>query len=84
MAVPDFQTLMLPVLEAAGARSVEGRMQDIADQIAKNFSLTDAEISELLQSGKQTTFLNRLHWAKTYLQKAGLISSSRRGYFTLS
>jgi restriction system protein len=84
VAVPDFQTLMLPVLRAASTRAGEGRMQEIAEQIAKQFSLTYEDIQELLPSGKQTTFLNRLHWSKTYLQKAGLIKSSRRGYFSVS
>jgi restriction system protein len=84
MSIPDFQTLMLPVLKAAYARKEEGKMQDIADVIANQFHLTERDLDELLPSGKQTTFLNRLQWAKTYLQKAGLLESPRRGFFKTS
>jgi restriction system protein len=46
--------------------------------------LSDEERTELLPSGKQTTFANRVHWAKTYLKQAGLVESTRRGYFTIT
>lgn len=69
MAVPDFQTLMLPLLKAASLRDGEGRMLDLSQEIAEEFKLSDEDLQEFLPSGKQTTFMNRLHWAKTYLQK---------------
>ena len=59
-------------------------MRDIADEIAAEFKLTPSELEQMLPSGKQTTFLNRLHWAKSYMQKAGIIESERRGYFRVS
>lgn len=79
MAIPDFQTLMLPVLRFAADGEVT--IQDAVEQLAQQFSLSDDERSELLPSGKQTTFANRTHWAKFYLGKAGLIDLTRRSHF---
>jgi restriction system protein len=84
MAIPDFQTLMLPLLKAAVIRDDEGKMQDLAENISTQFNLSESDMEELLPSGRQTTFINRLQWAKTYLQKAGLLEISRRGYFRAS
>jgi restriction system protein len=52
--------------------------------LADRFKLTDEERGELLPSGKQARFTNRVHWAKSYLKQAGLVSSSRRGYFVIT
>lgn len=82
MAIPDFQSLMLPVLKESAAGEV--RIGDVVAVLGKKLELTEAELSELLPSGKQTTFANRVNWAKSYLGKAGLIHLTRRGYFTLS
>lgn len=79
MAVPDFQTLMLPVLRLAAAS--ETRIAECAVKIANEFHLNDADVAELLPSGKQTRFKNRLNWAKSYLGQAGLIETTKRGYF---
>lgn len=79
MAVPDFQTLMLPVLRLAAEG--ETRIAECATKIAVQFGLSDADIGELLPSGKQTRFKNRLNWAKSYLGQAGLIETTKRGYF---
>ncbi len=78
MAIPDYQTLMLPVLRAALSETHVG---DVVDQLAAEFGLTNDERAQLLSSGKQTVFANRVHWAKTYLGKAGLTSSTGRGRF---
>lgn len=82
MAIPDYQTLMLPVLKIAaqGETKVPIAAQVVADQ----FGLTDDEREELLQSGKQTVLHNRIHWAKFYMSKAGLITSPSRGVFVAS
>ena len=82
MAVPDFQTLMLPVL----IESAEGeiRIGDVVERIAQKLGLTPEERAELLPSGVQSLFSNRVHWAKTYLGKAGLIESTRRGHFRIT
>lgn len=79
MAVPDFQTLMLPVLKATGTSEV--RLSDLIERLAADFHLTEDEKGQLLPSGRQTTLANRVGWAKTYLGKAGLVQPTRRGYF---
>lgn len=79
MAVPDFQTLMLPLLETAKAGG--STVQECAPKIADRFELTADDLAEMLPSGRQPTFINRLHWARTYLAKAGLLAMIRRGVF---
>ncbi|MBM3557220.1 MAG: restriction endonuclease [Alphaproteobacteria bacterium] len=82
MAIPDFQSLMLPVLRSAA--SGEARISEVALKLANDFGLTAEECSQLLPSGRQTTFANRVHWAKSYLVKAGLIESTRRAHFRIT
>lgn len=82
MALPDYQTLMLPVLESAtpGELSVRDCIAALADKL----DLSQGERSELLPSGKQAVFANRVHWAKTYLVQAGLLEITRRAHFRLT
>jgi restriction system protein len=80
--IPDYQTLMRPVLECASSGEV--RISDAVEQLADKLGLTADERSALLPSGKQTTFSNRVHWAKTYLNQAGLVEITRRGYFNIT
>lgn len=82
MAVPDYQSLMLPVLRlaATGIR----RVPEVADAIADEFGLSLDDRNALLPSGRQRLLPNRVHWAKTYLMKAGLLSSPARGQFTIT
>jgi restriction system protein len=82
MAIPDYQSLMLPVLRHAA--SGETRVPDVAEKIAKEFSLTEEEQNQLLPSGRQHLLNNRIHWAKFYMVKAGLIEQPRRGRFVAS
>src|SRR3954452_20410119 len=82
MPVPDYQSLMVHVLSAAASGEV--RIGDAVEQLADQLELTTEERAELLPSGKQTMFANRVHWAKTYLSKAGLIEVTRRGYFRIT
>ena len=79
MAIPDYQTLMLPVLREASSDEVS--IRDCIDRLANSFQLTDEERAALLPSGKQTIFANRVHWAKTYMAKAGLVQMTKRGHF---
>src|SRR5277367_3360552 len=79
MAIPDYQTLMLPLLRLAAEG--EKRIADVADRIADEFGLSGAEKEALLPSGRQRVLHNRLQWAKFYMSKAGLISSPSRGRF---
>ena len=82
MAIPDYQTLMLPVLQCSAAGEVSVR--DAVERLAREFKLTDEARTELLPSGKQAIFTNRVQWAKTYLVKAGLLQATRRGHFTIT
>jgi restriction system protein len=83
MAIPDYETLMLPLLKIAGDGQ-EHRISDIVDQLARDFKLTEEERQQLLPSGKQTTFANRVHWAKTYLSQAGLLEPTKRAHFRIT
>ncbi len=82
MPIPDYQTLMLPVLRKAAQGEV--KVSEAVEEIADEFSLTDDERAELLPSGKQTIIANRVQWAKTYLKQAGLVDATRRGHFQIS
>jgi restriction system protein len=82
MAVPDFQSLMLPLLKIAR----DGEPHSLAEAreaLATEFKLTQADRDELLPSGNQAKFSNRVAWAKSYLQQAGLLASPKRGYFQI-
>jgi restriction system protein len=59
-------------------------LKDAIHSLASEFSLTDEEKNEFLPTGQQTVFTNRVGWARTYLKKAGLLSSPRRGYFQIT
>ena len=78
MSIPDYETLMLPVLEAV-ADGGEHLLRDLTQQIAQRFELTDEERQRLLPSGQQTIISNRVSWARTYLKKSGLVVSTGRG-----
>lgn len=80
--IPDYQTLMRPVLEMASKGEV--RIGDIVDVLADRFGLTEEERTELLPSGKQSRFANRVHWAKSYLKQANLVKPTRRGHFVIT
>lgn len=82
MAIPDFQSLMLPVLKASASGEV--KISDVVTTLGKQLSLSEEELSELLPSGKQSTFANRVNWAKSYLGKAGLVALTKRGHFEIS
>jgi hypothetical protein len=79
MAIPDYLTLMLPVLRLAAKG--EQRVADVADRVADDFGLSAEERETLLPSGRQRVLNNRIHWAKFYMSRAGLISSPGRGRF---
>lgn len=82
MPIPDFQTLMLPVLRLADAGEI--KVADAVGRIADEFALTDQEREELLPSGRQAKIANRVHWSVTYLVKSGLVERPRRGYFAIT
>lgn len=83
MSIPDYQTLMLPLLRLAH----QGKAKSIAEaqlQLADEFGLTDAERALRLPSGKQTVINNRTGWASFYLMKAGLLEKPKRGVFFIT
>jgi restriction system protein len=83
MTIPDYQSIMLPLLKLAGDRQ-EHSLREVIEALADEFYLTDEERKELLPSGRQATFDNRVGWARTYLKKAGLLESIKRGYFQIT
>lgn len=74
--------MMLPVLEDASSGEV--RIGSTIERLADRFKLTPEQRAELLPSKRQTTFANRVHWAKSYLGKAGLIRLTKRGHFEIT
>jgi restriction system protein len=82
MPIPDFQTLMLPIL-----RFLEGgerTSQEMYDALAREFALTPEELAQRLPSGRQTVFPNRLGWSRSHLKAAGMLEATRRGAYQLS
>jgi restriction system protein len=83
MAIPDYQTVMLPLLQFL-SDGKEHNIGEVVDRLTEQFQLSSDERDQLLGSGQQTVIRNRAGWARTYLKKAGLIASTRRGYFRIS
>lgn len=83
MPIPDYQSVMLPLLRFLDDGG-EHSLREAIDSLAEQFDLTEAERAEMLPSGQQATFNNRVGWARTYLKKAGLVESTRRGFFRIS
>jgi len=78
LAIPDYETLMLPLLK----RLADGQarvLRDVIAALADEFKLSDEERAQLLPSGGTLTFASRVGWAKTYMKKAGLLSQPKRG-----
>jgi restriction system protein len=83
MAIPDYQSVMLPLLRFAGDKQ-EHSLREAIDHLADEFKLNDDERKELLPSGQQEVFNNRVGWARTYMKKAGLLETTRRGHFQIT
>lgn len=83
MPVPDFQTMMRPLLEEYAAGG-ERRIADVRLALAAEFELTEEELTERLPSGLARTFDNRVGWAATYLYRVGLLARPRRSVYTLT
>ncbi|MBN1643176.1 MAG: restriction endonuclease [Anaerolineae bacterium] len=81
--IPNYEALMLPLMRLA-SDGEEHSMREGIDVLAEQFRLSDQQLRELLPSGRQTTFENRVGWAKTYLKKAGLLDAPRRGAFRIT
>jgi restriction system protein len=83
MAIPDYQTCMLPFLRLLEDRKEHG-LRETEEALAEHFNLSPSERAELLPSGQQAIFRNRVGWARTYLKKAVLIDAPRRGVFKIT
>ena len=83
MPIPSYQTLLFTVLRLA-AQGGEHKFSTTVESLADEFQLSASERTELLASGAQTVFSNRVGWARTYLKQAGLLDAPRRGYFVIS
>lgn len=83
MPIPDYQSVMMPLLKVA-ADGQEHHVIDAINVLANQFALTEDERKQLLPSGVQRIFDNRVRWARTYLRKAGLIEYPKRGYFKVT
>lgn len=83
MTIPDYQTLMLPLLKLTGDKE-EHSLRMALDTLAKEFNLSAPELAELLPSARKTRFYDRVGWAATYLRAAGLLVSQRRGHFQIT
>ena len=78
MSIPDFQSIMLPLMEVASDKNIH-IFRDVINKLIQKYNLSDEEKNELLPSGKQPIFENRTGWAKTHLKKAGLLIYPKRG-----
>ncbi len=83
MAIPDYQTVMLPLLKLVRDEK-EYSLRELIDDLANEFKLSQEEKEKLLASGRKAIFYDRVGWAKTYLGQAKLLEFTRRGFFKIS
>jgi restriction system protein len=83
MPIPDYQSIMLPLLKYASDKK-EHSIRETIEYLANLFKLTEQERKELLPSGQQYVFDNRVGWSRTYLKKAGLLESTKRSFFKIT
>ena len=83
MAVPKYDELMKPLLVAVQDGEVY-KMKDVTSMLAQQLNLSAEDLAEMLPSGRQTVFKNRVGWAKTYLKKAGLLDSPARATIVIT
>lgn len=83
MNIPDFQTIMAPLLAFMASGKVCAN-QDINAALASHFRLNEEDLSQLLPSGRQSVFTNRVAWAKSHLKNAELLTSPGRGFYQIT
>src|SRR3954454_3123531 len=83
MAIPDFQTLMRPLL-AHYEDGEERRIATVREALAEEFGLDADELRERIPSGAAKTFDNRVGWATTYLYRVGLLQRPRRSVYRIT
>jgi restriction system protein len=83
VAIPDFQSLMLPFLRVLADGS-EKKAGDVITALARELNVTDDELREQLPSGRAPKFAKRVHWARMFLKAAGLFENPARGVFRMT
>jgi restriction system protein len=83
VAVPEFQAFLLPLLQFAADGNIH-TLREARPHMANHLQLTEQDLQELLPSGTQTKFHNRLAWSKVYLQRAGMLEGPKRGHFIIT
>lgn len=83
VAIPDFQSIMLPVLELTRDKQ-EYKLSQMIEKLSNHFNLTAIERQELLPSGKQSRFSNRVGWSCTHLKKAGMLYCPSYGKYQIT
>jgi len=83
MSVPDFQSFFKPLLKIASDCN-EHSIKEAREKLADYFKMTEGDLSELLPSGTQKTFDNRVAWAKSYFIQAGILKATKRAHFKIT
>ena len=83
MEIPDFQSIMLPLLKYS-SDNLEHSTNDTIIALAKQYNLSDKDLQKMLPSGTQSVFYNRVFWAKAHLKMAGLIDNTKRAHFKIT
>jgi restriction system protein len=83
MPVPDYQTLMLPMLTLL-SDGAEHTVREARERIAEQYQLTEEDLRQTVPSGKKLLFADRLSWATTYLKQSGLVESTKRGVYRIT
>ena len=83
MPIPDFQSVMLPLLKYCNDGKDHTNIEAL-DALAKDFNLSEDERKQLLPSGQQRVFDNRVAWARAHMKMAGLLENARRGIFHIT
>lgn len=81
--IPDFQTIMLPLLKAF-QNGKEKTSKELREEMVSHFNISEDEQKEKIPSGKQPLYYNRVAWAIAYLKMADLISSPARAVYTIT
>ncbi len=83
MAVPKFFEFFVPTLKVLNEKSPL-KVKELRVSIADDMLLSEADKAEMLPSGKQPTYANRIYWSLQYLKNAGLISAISRGEYAIT
>lgn len=83
MAIPKYYEMYKSFLKVLLDGKIHSSKEE-KQQIIDDFQLTEKETAELLPSGRQAIFDNRVGWCRTYLKKAGLIISPTRGQYKIT